>query len=88
MQIYSHISKINVLVCKFVSGIILDNLRWMFDEACKKGGESTFSGYLLLDEMSIQQDLQIVKRGKKWSIVGAVDLGPIVNSLDELSKSK
>ena len=60
----------------------------MFDKACKKGGESTFNGYLLLDEMSIQQDLQIVKHGKKWSIVGAVDLGPIVNSLDELSESK
>ena len=60
----------------------------MFQEACRKGGESTFNGYLLLDEMSIQQDLQIVKRGKRWSIVGAVDLGPIVNSLEQLSDSK
>ena len=60
----------------------------MFEEACKRGGESTFNGYLLLDEMSIQKDLHIVKRGKNWSIVGAVDLGPIVNGLDELSETK
>ena len=47
----------------------------MFHEAVKKGGTSTFNGYLLLDEMAIQQDLQIVKKGTNWSIVGAVDLG-------------
>ena len=44
----------------------------MFTEAQKKGGTSTFNGYILLDEMSIQQDLQIVKHGRSWSIVGAV----------------
>ena len=60
----------------------------MFNEARKKGGTSTFNGYLLLDEMSIQQDLQIVKRGKEWSIVGAVDLGETVNSMTEISREK
>ena len=60
----------------------------MFDEAAKRGGSGTFHGYILMDEMSIQQDLQIVKRGRNWSIVGAVDLGCIVNSLDELSTTK
>ena len=60
----------------------------MFTEAQKKGGTSTFNGYILLDEMSIQQDLQIVKRGRSWSIVGAVDLGCTVNSLDEISNEK
>ena len=57
----------------------------MFSEASKKGGTSTFNGYLLLDEMAIQQDLQIVKRGCKWTLVGSLDLGPIVNSLDKIT---
>ena len=60
----------------------------MFSEACKKGGTSTFNGYLLLDEMAIQQDLQVIKRGWKWSIVGTVDLGPIVNSLDQIGNAE
>ena len=59
----------------------------MFNEAVKRGGTSTFNGYLLLDEMSIQQDLQVVKRGHNWSIVGAVDLGPLVNNLHDISSS-
>ena len=66
---------------------MVDNLVWMFNEAVKKGGTSTFNGYLLLDEMSIQQDLQVVKRGHNWSIVGAVDLGPLCNNLHELTNS-
>ena len=59
----------------------------MFNEAVKKGGTSTFNGYLLLDEMSIQQDLQVVKRLHNWSIVGAVDLGTLCNNLHEISNS-
>ena len=38
--------------------------------------------------MAIQQDLQIIRRGRKWSIVGAIDLGNTVNSLDEISNEK
>lgn len=57
-------------------------------EAEKKSSTSTFNGFILLDEMSIQQDLQIVQRGSKWSIVGAVDLGLTVNSLDQISCNK
>ena len=60
----------------------------MFHEAVKKGGTSTFNGYLLLDEMAIQQDLQIVKKGTNWSIVGAVDLGPTVNNLGEITNKE
>ena len=41
-----------------------------------------------MDEMSIQQDLQVVKHGQDWEVVGTVDLGPLVNDLDELSKRK
>ena len=58
----------------------------MLSEALKRPGCATYNGFLLLDEMSIQQDLQIVKRGSRWSIVGCVDLGPLVNNLDVISK--
>ena len=44
-----------------------------------------FNGLLLMDEMSIQQDLQFVKKGQEWEIVGSVDLGELVNDLDEVS---
>ena len=57
----------------------------MLKEALKKSSTGTFHGFILLDEMAIQQDLQIVKRGERWSVVGAVDLGPICNNFDIIS---
>ena len=53
-----------------------------------KGDPAVFNDVLLLDEMSIQKDLQVCKKGSKWKIVGAVDLGPLVNSLEELKQRK
>ena len=41
-----------------------------------------------MDEMNIQEDLQVVKRGKEWELVGAVDLGPLVNYLEAITKQK
>ena len=41
-----------------------------------------------MDEMSIQQDLQMVKKGKEWSLIGAVDLGELVNDLEAIKKKK
>ena len=55
-------------------------------EAVKKSGCGTFNGIVLMDKMSIQQDLQIVKRGSRWSVMGAVDLGPIVNNFDKITQ--
>ena len=60
----------------------------MVQEASTRDGPSTYNGYLLIDEMAIQQDLHIIKRGQHWSIVGAVDLGTICNSLEELADSR
>lgn len=58
-------------------------------EAKKLGEDSNiWHGMILLDEMSIQQDLQISKKKDKWEIVGAVDLGPLVNNLEELKQKK
>ena len=42
--------------------------------------ESIFNVFLLLDEMGIQPDLQVVKR-ESWELVGAIDLGPLLNNL-------
>ena len=43
--------------------------------------KSSFNGFLLLDEMGIQPNLQVVKRGESWELVGAIDLGPLLNNL-------
>jgi hypothetical protein len=32
--------------------------------------------------MTIQDDLQIIKKGDSWSIVGAVDMGDMKNKID------
>ena len=40
--------------------------------------ESIFNGFLLLDEMGIQA---VVKQGESWELVGAIDLGPLLNDL-------
>ena len=72
-----------------LSGISDENLSWIYCEAKKLDDESgTFHRLLLIDEMSIQQDLQVIKCGPDWEVVGAVDLGPLVNDLDQLSKKK
>lgn len=47
-----------------------------------KDDGSVYHGFILLDEMSVQEDLQVVKKGDDWQIVGSVDLGPLVNNLD------
>jgi hypothetical protein len=61
-------------------GITPDNLNWMKKEADKQStSEFGRRGGILLDEMSIQDDLQIKKRGDEWEIVGAVDMGKTNN---------
>ena len=45
------------------SGILHENLTCMLNEATKvKDSTGTFNGMLLMDEMSIQEDLQFVKK--------------------------
>ncbi|KAL3857566.1 hypothetical protein ACJMK2_012217 [Sinanodonta woodiana] len=39
-------------------------------------------GGILIDEMTIQDDLQISKEGDTWNLVGAVDMGEINNRID------
>ena len=64
-------------------GIVKDNLSWMWNEAQRrKLTTCNFKGGLLLDEMSIQDNLQIVRYKNGWKLVGGIDMGPTVNSLD------
>ena len=59
-------------------------------EAAKKydDHDGVFNRVILLDEMSIQEDLQVVKKGEYWELVGAVDLGPLVNDLKAIGQKK
>ena len=43
---------------------------------------------ILMDEMSIQPDIQMIKKGSDWHLIGPVDLGPLVNDLESIKKSK
>lgn len=44
-------------------------------------GKDGMYGGILIDEMSIQEDLTIVKTGKSMKLVGNVDLGPTAESM-------
>ena len=71
------------------SGILHENLTWMLNKATKvKDSTGTFNGMLLMDEMSIQEDLQFVKKGRDWEIIGTVDTGDLVNDLDDITEKK
>ena len=66
-------------------GIVENNIKWMLHEANMKNIKpEARRGGLLLDEMSIQHDLQVVHRGEEWELIGAIDLGPLVNNLEQV----
>ena len=45
-----------------ITGIVVENLKWMYESAKQfEDRESIFNGFLLLDEMGTQADLQVVK---------------------------
>ncbi|CAC5424371.1 unnamed protein product [Mytilus coruscus] len=60
-----------------------DNLKWMKQEANNKQ-VSEFGKHdgLIIDEMSIQDDLVIQKTGDSWSLVGMVDMDSTNNYID------
>ena len=66
-------------------GINEDNLTWMKKEA-ERQNVSDFGkrGGLIVDEMSIQNELQIVRKGDAWSIVGGVDMGQTDNIISTI----
>ena len=36
--------------------------------------------------MAIQPDLQVVKKGENWELIGAIDLGPLLNDLHSIGE--
>ena len=48
--------------------------------------DAVFNGILLMAEMSIQQDLQMVKKGKEWSLIGDSWLRQLENDLEAIKK--
>ena len=62
-------------------------LKWMNKEAIRQQ-VSNRQGGLLLDEMAIQEDLQICKRGGTFSLMGFTDMGAEANSVEILTKGK
>ena len=63
-----------------------NNLDWMKTEASRRNISSFgHRGGILIDEMTVQDDLVITKKGDKWDIVGMVDMGRTNNSIKVLT---
>jgi hypothetical protein len=70
-------------------GINHNNFTWMKKEADRQKISSFgHSGGLLLDEMSIQDDLEIMRKGDAWEFVGAVDMGQTNNAITIITNDK
>lgn len=69
-------------------GLNDENLIWMNKEAQRqKISDFGRRGGLVIDEMSIQDDLQIVRKGDAWSIVGGVDMGETNNMISVINNN-
>ena len=67
-------------------GLCDENLIWMEKEAERQNvGAFGKHGGLVIDEMSIQDYLQIVRKGDAWCIVGGVDMGETNNLLSVIN---
>ncbi|KAK3109107.1 hypothetical protein FSP39_023224 [Pinctada imbricata] len=70
-------------------GINTDNLTWMKNEATRQN-VSDFGrrGGLIIDEMTIQDDLQVQRKGDGWDVMGYEDLGQTNNMIETITKDK
>ena len=70
-------------------GINEDNMIWMQKEA-KSQNINDFGkrGGLVIDEMSLQDELQIVRHGDAWSVVGGVDMGDTNNIISTITNKQ
>lgn len=70
-------------------GINSDNFQWMNKEATKQNlSQFAKRGGIVIDEMSLQDDIQIVRKGDAWSLVGAVDMGETNNNIAVITKKE
>jgi hypothetical protein len=70
-------------------GFVEENLSWMSNEA-EKQNISDFGkhGGLIIDEMSLQDDLIIERNGDMWHLVGVVDMGETNNNIDIICQGR
>ena len=62
---------------------------WMIEEAKRNNlTEGGMRGRIVLDEMSIQDDIQLVRKGESSELVGVCDLGQMCNDILTLGKRK
>ncbi|KAL3881823.1 hypothetical protein ACJMK2_028215 [Sinanodonta woodiana] len=70
-------------------GIIPQMMEWMLNEAQRQNlTQIGYFGGLILDEMSIQEDIQIVHYKSSSSLVGLTDSGPEIKTMHAVSMGK
>ena len=71
------------------AGFHKDIFHWMKEEASKHyPSEGSFSGGICIDEMSIQEDLCMVKSNGEVRLIGFVDMGQVSENLNTLCTGK
>lgn len=74
---------------KQIPGFNQANLIWMAKEMQKQNvSEFGRHGGIIIDEMTIQDDLIITKSGDTWNLVGFVDMDETNNNIEIISKEK
>ena len=69
------------------TGINPGNMEWMHGEAVRQ--QVPAAGWrVTLDELQIQDDVQVVKKGKSWRLVAFVNVGDAGIQLEELLNGK
>jgi hypothetical protein len=70
-------------------GIISKMMEWMRSEATRlQVPKEGLYGGIILDEMSIQEDLQIINQGKESTLSGLIDCEPEVMLMHNLTQNK
>ncbi|KAL3857661.1 hypothetical protein ACJMK2_012305 [Sinanodonta woodiana] len=70
-------------------GIIPQMMEWMLNEAQRQNlTQEGYFGGLILDEMSVQEDIQIVHYKSGCSLVGLTDSGPEIKMMHAASMGK
>ena len=76
-------------VVKQKPGFSSENLNWMKEQANSQDlSQFGYHGGLLVDEMTIQDDLVITKHGDSWNIVGVIDMGHVNNNIKIITGGK
>ena len=58
----------------------------MYKEAQRQKISKSGLRGLIIDEMSVQDDIKVVRRGDLWNLIGATDVGHTCNNINILIK--